>query len=373
MIEQILMMKLAVPDQVDHIASRLRQECEVSKRLFEEQPMPIQQYLRTQAASIAEALRQGVARFQFTLPAELRHPQTKQGAELLEALPAKYRQQSVHRMPERLMHSNILNALCDRLDTLESSTNRSVAFATGLLRFATSFQLIYHTLPAGKSVVYATPQDEDIPNQPVGVTEVSKPASQRAMWDAEGDRYFKGADGDTPYVAAARRFYMPQWVAFDEQGQLLVNSENEAEDCLASMQKYMEMLKWAVEIAPYMITDEVCQQKRYGMLGQLVNQGRWLARYELHEMIRIIQRRVAGNNLNRGLSLNLPYFNDQTMKLESSYLEIIPKGRVMYVPAFMVLAVRAQGARVAQDTRLSLSTRRYLLAELGALEKEFTR
>jgi len=38
-----------------------------------------------------------------------------------------------------------------------------------------------------------------------------------------------------------------------------------------------------------------------------------------------------------------------------------------------VLAVRAQGAKVAQDTRLSRSTRRHLLAELGTLEQIFLR
>ncbi len=58
---------------------------------------------------------------------------------------------------------------------------------------------------------------------------------------------------------------------------------------------------------------------------------------------------------------------------KSYNFDVIPAGRVMFVPAFVVLAVRAQGAKVAQDTRLSQSTRRHLLAELGILEQIFLR
>ncbi len=60
----------------------------------------------------------------------------------------------------------------------------------------------------------------------------------------------------------------------------------------------------------------------------------------------------------------MPYFNDQTLTLESYNFEVIPAGRIMFVPAFVVRASREQGAKIAQDTRLSQSTRKHLLAEL---------
>ena len=97
-----------------------------------------------------------------------------------------------------------------------------------------------------------------------------------------------------PYVPAARRFYLPQWVAFDEEDRLLVKSSNEAEAHVASMQRFLAMLHAAVALAPYIVADEEYQQKRYGMLGQLVNQGRALARYETGEIIRTIQQRARG-------------------------------------------------------------------------------
>jgi hypothetical protein len=67
----------------------------------------------------------------------------------------------------------------------------------------------------------------------------------------------------------------------------------------------------------------------------------------------------------------MPYFEDQDLQLRTHDFEVIPGGRIMFVPAFVVRAARQQRAMVAQDTRLSLSTRKYLLAELETLEKAF--
>ncbi len=93
-----------------------------------------------------------------------------------------------------------------------------------------------------------------------------------------------------PYVPAARHFYLPQWVAFDEQDRLLVGSLKEAEAYLASMERFVDVLHIAVSLAPYIVADPVYQEKRYGMLGQLINQGRALARYQMREIIHTIQQ-----------------------------------------------------------------------------------
>ena len=175
------------------------------------------------------------------------------------------------------------------------------------------------------------------------------------------------------YAQAVRDFYMPQWVAFNDQHHLLVKDLNEAKDHIIAMRRYLLVLQSAVELAPYMVTDDDYQQKRYGMLGQLVNQGRALAMYEVEEIIQTIKRRASLHEMDRGFSLRLPYFNDQTLALENYDFDVIPRGRVMFVPAFVVLAVRAQGAKVAQDTRLTKSTRRHLIMELSAIEETFLR
>jgi len=120
-------------------------------------------------------------------------------------------------------------------------------------------------------------------------------------------------------------------------------------------------------LAPYLVADEEFEKKRYGMLGQLVNQGRALARYQTREIIRTIKERSKAQSLNRGLSLSLPYFDDQNLKIQTYNFVIIPAGRIMFVPAFVMRATLEEQAKIAQDTRFSNSTRSHLLSELQML------
>jgi hypothetical protein len=109
------------------------------------------------------------------------------------------------------------------------------------------------------------------------------------------------------------------------------------------------------------------------MLGQLVNQGRALAWYHSQEIIQAIQRRVDEHKLDRGLRLSLPYFDDQKLQIENHIFIVIPAGRIMFVPAFAVLAAREQQSKVAENSHLSFATRKHLLAELHDFEYAFIR
>jgi len=133
----------------------------------------------------------------------------------------------------------------------------------------------------------------------------------------------------------------------------------------------MRILQVAISLAPYIIADQEYQEKRYGMLGQLVNQGRAMARYETKEIIQVIQQQVNSNRLNRGLSLKITYFDDQRLERLSRRLEVIPSGRIVFHPAFVVLAMRKERAKAAQDFRMNYSTRRHLQAELTEIERAF--
>ncbi len=57
--------------------------------------------------------------------------------------------------------------------------------------------------------------------------------------------------------------------------------------------------------------------------------------------------------------------------MDRTNLEVIPAGRIMFTPAFVVRATRGEQAKVAQDTRLNASTRRHLLTQLKNLETAF--
>jgi len=259
---------------------------------------------------------------------------------------------------------------------LEASSNAAVSACAVLLRFTMVRHMVHNMLPSGRNVYYTAIEGEEIPSLPAG-NGIGPDSALTAFSDAktiedDQDGTLRG-ELPVPYVEAARKFFLPRWVCFDDEGKLLVSIVNEAEAYIASMQRYLSVLYNAVGLAPYLVADEEYQNKRYGILGQLVNQGRALAHYKVLEIITTINRRATVHDLDRGLSLSLPYFNDQTLKIEDYDFDIIPSGRVMFIPAFVVLAVRNQGAKIAQDTRLSRSTRRQLLNELAILEETFSR
>jgi hypothetical protein len=329
----------------------------------------VQRFLDTQAILLADAIVQNLPQARFQLPDRV---VIEPGGQP-KAVPADFREQMVGGLVDRLTRTDLRTALRTRLAELEDSDNKAIATAGSLIRYATAEQLIHNMLPSGRTVTYTTLDGEEIPTIPVS-SDLEPESAITATTDAiaEEDQVEAGR-GEllVPFVPYARRFYLPQWVAFDDQSSLLVSSVNQAEAYLQSMQRYVTVLHTAISLAPYVVADLVYQQKRYGILGQLINQGRALARYITTEIIRTIKRRAAANDLNRGLNLSLPYFDDQELELRNHNFEVIPAGRIMFVPAFVVLAAREEQVKVAQDTRLSASTRKHLLAELESLAQAF--
>jgi hypothetical protein len=256
---------------------------------------------------------------------------------------------------------------------LDQSQDKAVAASAELVRYASASYMVRNMLPGGRSIKYLASDDDDIPSIPA--TDDMEPesaitASTDAIAEELGTEEGRGTL-QVPYVPAARRFYLPQWVAFDEEDRLIVNTVGEAEAHISSMQRFMTILFASRSLAPYMVADEEFESKRYGMLGQLVNQGRALARYQTREIINTIKKRAKAQTLNRGLSLSLPYFDDQDLRIEAYDFVIIPAGRIMFVPAFVVRAAIEEQAKVAQDTRFNVSTRKHLLDILRMLEIAF--
>ncbi|MFZ6028471.1 MAG: hypothetical protein ACOYYS_12215 [Chloroflexota bacterium] len=350
----------------------LRQEYETQQALFDAQPALVQRFLEAQARQLADAITQHASQVRFSLPDRVVPVPGGQP----EAVPANQREQAVGKIIDRLTGSNLQVNVRQRLMELESAGEAAVAAGGNLLRHATVSYMVRSMLPAGRSVVYTSADGEEIPSIPASRERV-KESAITAVTDAiaEEGAMDEAERGEllVPYVEYARRFYLPQWVAFDDEDRLLVNSVGEAEAHVQSMQRFLGILHAAVYLAPYMVADDEYQQKRYGMLGQIVNQGRALARYQVREIVATIKRRAAAHELNRGLSLSLPFFDDQDLEMKMHAFQVIPAGRIMFVPAFVVRAAREEQAKVAQDTRLNPSTRKHLLVSLKMLEDAFIR
>ena len=309
---------------VDNAFRQLREECLAQQALYDAQPPGVRRMLDEQARRIAEALVQGQRQLSFALPEQVSIE------EALIAVPVEFRKQNVAGLLSRLpvaVRRDIRAAVRQRLSQLEQSNHPAVAVCARLVRYAVVRYIVNDMLPTGGSIKAG--EDE-----------------------------------------ATRRFYMPQWVALDDE-RLLAPSIEEAQARVASMQSYVSALHLAVSLAPYIFAEDEYQRKRSGMLAQLVNQGRALARYQTHNVIGRLGRKAAAHELDRGLSLSVPYFDDQSLETKMYDFEVIPAGRTMFVPAFVVLAARREQDRLQQDARLSESTRMHLLSELKALEHAF--
>ena len=351
---------------VEKNTSHMSQEYAELSVLYDAQPALTRHFLDQQAAAIVSALGQEKGRIRYQLPDRI----ALEGGKVVELSPAM-RWQTIGTPLKRYSHFEKCTELIRHLNTLEQGFDPDLAVCGKLFRFALVRTIVYHLLPDGHNVKYKPLLGDDIPSIPVGDGQAS---ALLAATDAGADLEDTNQDGDrlqVPYVAAARRFYLPQWVAFGEQDCLLTDSLAKAETCIASLENAMRLLQEAVAICPSVVADETYQRKRTGLLGQLVNQGRALARYEIGEMIRRIKQRASEGSLNRGLSLDIPYFDDQALEIKNYQLEVIPVGLIMFVPAFVVLAVQREYVRIIQDTRLNSSTRKHLLSLLATLEKAF--
>ena len=348
---------------------RLREEFDRQSALFDAQPPIIQRFLEAEARQIAQAYVERAHTVHFRFPDRVAN---LENSEPLTVDPS-VREQRVGTLLDRFGRRDVHETLRQRLTQLDQSSEEAVVISASLIRFASATHMVHNMLPSGRSITYIPSDENDIPSIPTS-TGTDSESAITATTDAITEQGV-AEDGrgslQVPYIPAARKFYLPQWVAFDNQDKLIVNTTGEAEAHIASMQRFLTILFAARSLAPYMIADGDFEKKRYGMLGQLVNQGRALARYQTREIIRTIQERAKAQSLNRGLSLSLPYFDDQDLRIESHDFVIIPAGRIMFVPAFVVRAVLEERAKIAQDTRFSHSTRTHLMAELQMLGDAF--
>jgi hypothetical protein len=356
------------------LAERLTEDYARQQSLFSAQPAIIQRFLETQGKQIAEAIVDGDSQVSFSLPDRVVCTLENVHQPALVTIPQNQRAHSAGSFMNRFRKTELYRELRHAFIELEQSPDRAVSVAAGLLKHATVMHMVYQMLPAGRDVSYKpADEDETIPSVPE-MDEMEPESAITATTDAiaeEGRTEEGRGDLLVPFVPYARQFFLPQWVAFDRNGELLVKSVDEANAHIKSMQRFMEVLFLAIALAPYISTDEEYAKKRYGMLGQLVNQGRALANYQVQEIIYRIKERAAAGSLNRGLRLSLPYFNDQELKIDISNFEVIPSGRIMFVPAFVVRAVRQEEVKVSQDTRYNPSTRKHLLCLLDLLEQAF--
>jgi hypothetical protein len=358
---------------INSSASYLREDFERMQTLFQAQPTITQRFFEAQAGQLANGLINDNHHLHFQLPNQVVCKTPFAGDMATVLIPDQHREQSTGGRLPILGQRPTRELLKQKLNELEQSPDQAISTCAALMRHAIATYMIHQMLPEGRAVNYQALEGEQIPTIPIKNEDDASPAitsEKDAISEQDGL-----ADGQgrllVPYVSAAQRFFLPQWVAFDDKDTLLIGSTGEAEAFLASMTRYVEILHGASSLAPYMVASEEYQRKRYGILGQIINQGRALARHKTRQIIQSIQQRVEKGTLNRGLSISLSFYDDQELKLSTIEMEIIPAGRIIFNPVFVVRATRLESAKVSQDTRLDPSTRKHILDELAMLEQAF--
>ncbi len=119
------------------------------------------------------------------------------------------------------------------------------------------------------------------------------------------------------------------------------------------------------------ISAQPAMNQRCDMVDEMVDRGRALAISQTREIIAIIKQRAVSGTLNRGLRLSLPYFDDQRLCMDVKKIDVVPAGRVLFVPAFVVLAMQREEMKINRDARLSWATRKHLLDLLGLIRQAF--
>ena len=300
-------------------AVRLRQTYEARCGLFFAQPLPIQQFFISQSRPLAEALLKGTLQVHFQLPDRV---VCEAGASTPLPVPENLRRQKARIRVNRFRRNGFQAALCEHLTSLEGSPNQAVSVAASLTRFTTVMVMVQGMLPAYRDEASGFPLV------------------------ATGDRsIFK--EGETEKESD------PQQV----QGN--------------STQRSVFILAVAVKFAPYIVADQGYRLQCISTLSDLVKQGQASAVGQMREIIARLKVKAAAHELDRGLSLSLPFFDDRKMEMSLYDFEVIQVGRIPFDPRCVVMATRAERSKVANAVYLSNTTRKHLLAELSMLEEAF--
>jgi hypothetical protein len=277
------------------------------RSLFDHQSDGTQRFLQREAVSIAAALLESANRLDFTLPESVCLPGENDETYLLVEVPADFRTQSIGGFLGRLPLKDVRSAFRQRLSRLEDSMYPAVAAGARLLRYAVARHIVYDRI------------------------------------SVEGEATCGNADD--PIATAERK--------------------------VGEYRRWIEILHQALSLAPYIYTEEEYQTKRAAVLSRLIPFGNTLAQLQLQRIIGKINDRASANDLNRGLSLSLPYFDDHSLEMKLLDFEVIPAGRTQFVRAFVALAARREQEKLEQDIVLSPSARTHLLDELKHLERAF--
>ena len=361
-------------DQTSQFSAFHAQELEVWQKLFYLQTSATQDFLEKQASWLAWAIVNDLSQIRFGLPERVACEVDRSGRVRFGLVPEDYRQQPVIIRWRSLTHTALRTAVQQRFAELDECLDSAVVIGAGLLRLACCMYMI-------RRMVHSWWSEACLPDSEQSLSAFVSGDKEFRTFSRKTVAHFFSADAD-PKDAPVSQEMKPVAGSHQLSGSqaqtvveicqpVLAKAVIEAEQLMAAMQQYLAILDMAVTLAPYVVADAEYQHTRIRIVGQLIQQGRALAQFQVREIIQSIQLRAASNLLNRGLSLDLPYFDDHALEMRCWKFRVIPAGRTLFSPAFVVRAVWLEREKLSRERRLSPSTRKHLLEELDSLERAF--
>lgn len=297
----------------------LRQTYEERCSLFFAQPLPVKQFFIAQSQILAGGFLKNVPSVHFQLPERV---VCDVGDLTPLPVPEKQRYQKAGGRIDCFRRETFQEVLNQHLSRLEESQDQAISVAASLTRLTTVLYLVQGMLPV-------------FHNEPPGSFE---------------------AEADTPPLSEQKTNMntLDPWILDN------------------SLRRSVAILSTAARFAPYIVADQGYQLQCKGVLSSLIQQGQGATIRQTREIIERLKVKAAAHELDRGLSLSLPYFDDREMELRLYDFEVIPVGRIPFDSRCVIMAARVERSKVANAAHFSHSTRKHLLFEFSMLEEAFS-
>jgi hypothetical protein len=170
-----------------------------------------------------------------------------------------------------------------------------------------------------------------------------------------------------PSQADLRDYY----ATFDEHGVRAAERSATADALIGQLSRRIDWLHTAEQLYPAWTTHDLYNNAAALLTAHLIEQGRALANYYTQQIIHDVRQAWRTGRITRGLTLFIPYLDERLFQMRKYTVIVIPTGRILFRPEFVIGACRLAERDVRKDTDLSQSTRWQLLTQLDSITQAF--
>lgn len=287
---------------------QLREALAWAERTLSQQPEDLRLEYRQAGQAVADALTQKIYSVSIQLPFRILN-----GG--IQSVQPKLTRLRIGNVITRLLHRSCHTALIHRLHTLSEHPNRVVSESARLTCYL-----------AARALLTALPSQADL-----------------------RDNY----------------------TAFDERGVRAAERYATADALIGQLSRRLDWLRTAEQLYPAWTAHDLYNNASALLTAHLIGQGRALANYHTQQIIHDMRQAWRAGRITRGLTLFIPYLDERLYRMKEYKMVVIPTGRILFRPEFVIGACRLAERDVRKDPTLSQSTRWQFLSQLDSITQAF--